>query len=116
MPVRTRLGNLSTVAELRPVDDVEHVDHRRHVETVGHAERDRLGRRRQRGGRQEVVEQLHRLALAGVLADVEDVAGERRRGACGGRRARRSGPANISEIVAARAPGDAARDRPVDSR
>ena len=113
MPVITRFGNLSTVAELRPVETLRTSIIVREVEAVRGAEGKCLGGRRERGGRQVVVEQLHRLALTGAGAHVEDVAGE----GVEDRAVRLEdfgGPAEHQRDRAGPRAGDAARHRPVD--
>ena len=70
------VGELVDGGRVAPGGGVEHVQHHRQLQAVGQPEGERLGRRGQRGGREEVVEQLHRLALAGDGPHGDDVAGE----------------------------------------
>src|SRR5687767_5326868 len=54
-----------------PGAGVDHVDHHLRVEPGLHAHHHRLGSHRHRGGRQDVVRELHGLRLAGLLAEEE---------------------------------------------
>ena len=99
-PVRELVGG----RRVAPGRHVEHVEDDAHVEPFRDPEGDRLRRCGQRRRRQVVVQQLHRLALSGACPDVEHVAGDRLEDRAVAPRGRSAGPANIIEIVAARAP------------
>ncbi len=70
------VGELVGRGRVAPGRGVEHVEHHRQRQAMGQPEGERFGGRGQCGGGEEVVEQLHGLALPGVRADGDDVAGE----------------------------------------
>ena len=70
------LGELVGARRVASAAGVEHVEQRARGQPAVHAERERLAGDRDRAGRQQVVEDLRQLPLAGLGADEHDVGAE----------------------------------------